>query len=147
MSNLNGLRDQLIALRAEQLKAKAESDKAIETIRGLVDNLDTNSLDLLEKYGFYPDFLRNLDVDRLGNDREYLNLFREDLENAIKHLTIAEKLNPNDCEVKYNLGLINEINGNISLAVEKYNEVLRINPNHEEAKNSLHLINEFNESE
>ena len=61
MSNLNGLRDQLIALRAEQLKAKAESDKAIETIRGLVDNLDTNSLDLLEKY--------------------------EDLENAIKHLT------------------------------------------------------------
>jgi Holliday junction resolvase RusA-like endonuclease len=87
MSNLNGLRDQLIALRAEQLKAKAESDKAIETIRGLVDNLDTNSLDLLEKYGFYPDFLRNLDVDRLGNDREYLNLFREDLENAIKHLT------------------------------------------------------------
>lgn len=87
MSNLNGLRDKLIALRAEQLKAKAESDKAIETIRGLVDNLDTNSLDLLEKYGFYPDFLRNLDVDRLGNDREYLNLFREDLENAIKHLT------------------------------------------------------------
>lgn len=87
MSNLNGLRDQLIALRAEQLKAKAESDKAIETIRGLVDNLDTNSLDLLEKYGFYPDFLRNLDVDRLGTDREYLNLFREDLENAIKHLT------------------------------------------------------------
>ena len=87
MSNLNGLRDQLIALRAEQLKAKAESDKAIETIRGLVDNLDTNSLDLLEKYGFYPDFLRNLDVDRLGNDHEYLNLFREDLENAIKHLT------------------------------------------------------------
>ena len=87
MSNLNGLRDQLIALRAEQLKAKAESDKAIETIRGLVDNLDTNSLDLLKKYGFYPDFLRNLDVDRLGNDREYLNLFREDLENAIKHLT------------------------------------------------------------
>lgn len=87
MSNLNGLRDQLIALRAEQLKAKAESDKAIETIRGLVDNLDTNSLDLLEKYGFYPDFLRNLNVDRLGNDREYLNLFREDLENAIKHLT------------------------------------------------------------
>ena len=87
MSNLNGLRDQLIALRAEQLKAKAESDKAIETIRGLVDNLDTNSLDLLEKYAFYPDFLRNLDVDRLGNDREYLNLFREDLENAIKHLT------------------------------------------------------------
>lgn len=87
MSNLNGLRDQLIALRAEQLKAKAESDKAIETIRGLVDNLDTNSLDLLEKYGFYSDFLRNLDVDRLGNDREYLNLFREDLENAIKHLT------------------------------------------------------------
>lgn len=87
MSNLNELRDQLIALRAEQLKAKAESDKAIETIRGLVDNLDTNSLDLLEKYGFYPDFLRNLDVDRLGNDREYLNLFREDLENAIKHLT------------------------------------------------------------
>ena len=87
MSNLNGLRDQLIALRAEQLKAKAESDKAIETIRGLVDNLDTNSLDLLEKYGSYPDFLRNLDVDRLGNDREYLNLFREDLENAIKHLT------------------------------------------------------------
>lgn len=87
MSNLNGLRDQLIALRAEQLKAKAESDKAIETIRVLVDNLDTNSLDLLEKYGFYPDFLRNLDVDRLGTDREYLNLFREDLENAIKHLT------------------------------------------------------------
>ena len=87
MSNLNGLRDQLIALRAEQLKAKAESDKAIETIRGLVDNLDTNSLDLLEKYGFYPDFLRNLDVDRLGTDREYLNLFSEDLENAIKHLT------------------------------------------------------------
>ena len=90
MSNLNGLRDQLIALRAEQLKAKAESDKAIETIRGLVDNLDTNSLDLLEKYGFYPDFLRNLDVDRLGNDREYLNLFREDLENAIKHLRVGE---------------------------------------------------------
>lgn len=87
MSNLNGLRDQLIALRAEQLKAKAESDKAIETIRGLVDNLDTNSLDLLEKYGFYPDFLRNLDVDRLGTDREYLNLFSGDLENAIKHLT------------------------------------------------------------
>lgn len=87
MSNLNGLRDQLIALRAEQLKAKAESDKAIETIRGLVDNLDNNSLDLLEKYGFYPDFLRNLDVDRLGTDREYLNSFSEDLENAIKHLT------------------------------------------------------------
>lgn len=87
MSNLNGLRDQLIALRAEQLKAKAESDKAIETIRGLVDNLDANSLDLLEKYGFYPDFLRNLDVDRLGTDREYLNSFSKDLENAIKHLT------------------------------------------------------------
>lgn len=87
MSNLNGLRDQLIALRAEQLKAKAESDKAIETIRGLVDNLDNNSLDLLEKYGFYPDFLRNLDVDRLGTDREYLNSFSKDLENAIKHLT------------------------------------------------------------
>ena len=40
MSNLNALRDRLIALRAEQLKAKAESDKAIETIHNLVEGMD-----------------------------------------------------------------------------------------------------------
>ena len=49
--------------------------------------MDKEAFSVLNKYGFYPYFLETLDVDRLGNDKEYLAAFRGDLDQAIQKLS------------------------------------------------------------
>jgi len=50
------------------------------------------------------------------------------LEEAINHFREALRINPEDPEVHYNLGVARYIQGNLMVAIQHFYEVLRMGP-------------------
>lgn len=59
---------------------------------------------------------------------------------AIKEYKNALKIDPNNSEICYNLGLAYESNNQQDLAVKMYQRTLEIDPNHQLAKKHLDKI-------
>lgn len=67
-----------------------------------------------------------------ARDKEY--------EAAIKTLMTAVSLEETNPDIRYNLALVYELEGNREMARQEYKKVLSMNPNHEEAKNNLQIL-------
>src|SRR5690606_30304119 len=62
---------------------------------------------------------------------------KPNVEAAVSHSTAAVRLNPNDAQVRYNLGLALHLSGAGDRALAEYHEALRLEPGHAKARNNL----------
>ena len=66
---------------------------------------------------------------------------KKDVVTALKYLTNAVKLDPDNEDYIYHLALVYELAGEIKSAIASYNKVLKINSNHVEANKNLQMLN------
>jgi hypothetical protein len=88
-TELSTLRDQLLEKRAIQQQKRAQSDKAIENLKGLIAELLTNHQSDLCNIGVEIDKFSDIDYDRLKDDEEYLQIIKRLIADTIEKLRIS----------------------------------------------------------
>ena len=124
------------------------------------DIIQTEFRELLDMCYFLPEnavkvyVQHEIDYIRRGNElamlqsptlmdiARYQQAKDKENESAKKSLETAASLEPNNCDIRYNLALVYELSGDIERAKTEYYKVLELSPNHPEAKNNLKLLGE-----
>lgn len=86
VTELSQLRDQLLEKRALQQQAKADSEKAINSLQPMIDKLLSSYGDKLTTMGVDMSVFQNLDYNRLQNDSTYLGSVKEHISNITTDL-------------------------------------------------------------